>query len=59
MLHFATYELRPDADWVTFVHGAGGSSGIWYKQIRDFRKEYNVLMVDLRGHGKSKKHHYH
>ena len=55
MLHFATYELRPDADWVTFVHGAGGSSSIWYKQIRDFRKEYNVLMVDLRGHGKSKK----
>jgi len=56
MLYFTKYELRSDADWVTFVHGAGGSSSIWYKQIRDFRKHYNVLMVDLRGHGKSKTH---
>lgn len=37
-----------------FVHGAGGSSSIWYKQIRDFSKHFNVLLVDLRGHGKSK-----
>lgn len=43
------------AEWVTFIHGAGGSSSIWYKQIRDFKKEFNVLLVDLRGHGKSKK----
>jgi len=40
--------------WVTFVHGAGGSSTIWYKQLRSFRENYNVLLVDLRGHGKSK-----
>jgi pimeloyl-ACP methyl ester carboxylesterase len=39
---------------VTFVHGAGGSSSIWFKQIRDFQKEYNVLLLDLRGHGESK-----
>ncbi len=42
------------ADWVTFVHGAGGSSSIWYKQIRDFKKHFNVLLIDLRGHGRSK-----
>jgi pimeloyl-ACP methyl ester carboxylesterase len=35
------------------VHGAGGSSSIWYKQIRDFQKHYNVLLLDLRGHGNS------
>jgi pimeloyl-ACP methyl ester carboxylesterase len=39
---------------VTFVHGAGGSSSIWFKQIRDFQKQYNVLLLDLRGHGESK-----
>jgi len=39
---------------VTFVHGAGGSSSIWYKQIREFRKHFNVLLLDLRGHGNSK-----
>ncbi len=55
MLYYSTHELSKDAEWVTFVHGAGGSSSIWYKQIRDFKKHYNVLLVDLRGHGKSKK----
>jgi pimeloyl-ACP methyl ester carboxylesterase len=42
-----------NTQWVTFVHGAGGSSSIWFKQIRDFQKHYNVLLLDLRGHGKS------
>ncbi len=55
MLHFVKYELRKDAPWVTFVHGAGGSSSIWFKQIRDFKKHFNVLLLDLRGHGLSKK----
>jgi pimeloyl-ACP methyl ester carboxylesterase len=55
MLNYTTYILDEDAEWVTFVHGAGGSSSIWYKQIRDFKEHYNVLLVDLRGHGKSKK----
>lgn len=55
MLHYTTIEHSPDADWVTFVHGAGGSSSIWFKQIRHFRQHFNVLLVDLRGHGKSKR----
>jgi len=54
MLHFKTYELNPNAEWVTFVHGAGGSSQIWYKQIRAFKEKFNVLLIDLRGHGQSK-----
>jgi pimeloyl-ACP methyl ester carboxylesterase len=54
MLHYTTYLLKPEAPWVTFVHGAGGSSAIWFKQVRDFKKSFNVLLVDLRGHGKSK-----
>ncbi len=54
MLHYTTYKNSPTAPWVTFVHGAGGSSTIWYKQIREFQKSFNVIMVDLRGHGKSK-----
>jgi pimeloyl-ACP methyl ester carboxylesterase len=54
MLHFKTYQIGPSREWVVFVHGAGGSSSIWFNQIRDFKKHFNVLLLDLRGHGKSK-----
>ena len=54
MLHYTLYPHKTSQEWVTFVHGAGGSSSIWYKQIRAFTKHYNVLMLDLRGHGNSK-----
>ncbi len=54
VLYHKTYEIGPEADWVVFVHGAGGSSAIWFKQVRDFRKKFNVLLVDLRGHGESR-----
>jgi pimeloyl-ACP methyl ester carboxylesterase len=54
MLSYTVYKQRDDLEWVTFIHGAGGSSSIWYKQIRDFKMHFNVLLIDLRGHGKSK-----
>lgn len=54
MLHYYSYPNTNATEWVTFVHGAGGSSSIWYKQVRDFKKEFNVLILDLRGHGNSK-----
>jgi pimeloyl-ACP methyl ester carboxylesterase len=54
VLHHKLFRHADDrAPWVVFVHGAGGSSSIWYRQIRTFRKHFNVLMVDLRGHGGS------
>jgi pimeloyl-ACP methyl ester carboxylesterase len=55
VLHHTTYHHKDSKEWVTFIHGAGGSSSIWYKQLRDFKKHFNVLLIDLRGHGKSKK----
>ncbi|TYP91953.1 Pimeloyl-ACP methyl ester carboxylesterase [Fodinibius salinus] len=54
MLYYKTYHKDEDADWVVFVHGAGGSSSIWFKQLKAYKKDFNVLLVDLRGHGKSK-----
>lgn len=35
------------------MHGAGGSSSIWFKQLREFKKHFNILLLDLRGHGDS------
>lgn len=54
MLNYTTYLHATSETWVTFVHGAGGSSSIWYKQIREFKEHFNILLLDLRGHGDSK-----
>ncbi|MGO4889785.1 alpha/beta fold hydrolase [Anaerobacillus sp. MEB173] len=53
-MYFKTSEISPNHEWVVFFHGLGGNSSIWYKQIKDFKKHYNLLFIDLRGHGKSK-----
>ena len=53
MLNYYSYPHTTSKEWVTFVHGAGGSSSIWFKQVRDFKKHFNVLILDLRGHGNS------
>ncbi|MBN1928181.1 MAG: alpha/beta fold hydrolase [Chlorobiaceae bacterium] len=54
MLHYKKHLIAEDAPWVVFVHGAGGSSSIWFLQIKEFVRHFNVLLVDLRGHGRSK-----
>lgn len=53
MLYYKTYDHAESTEWVTFIHGAGGSSSIWYKQVKEFKEHFNVLLIDLRGHGKS------
>ncbi|PKR78200.1 2-succinyl-6-hydroxy-2,4-cyclohexadiene-1-carboxylate synthase [Halalkalibacillus sediminis] len=54
MLYYKEYRLAKSDEWVVFVHGAGGSSSVWYKQVKEFKKHFNVLLIDLRGHGKSR-----
>lgn len=54
MLYYKKYHHSKEKDWVVFIHGAGGSSSIWFQQLKAFKKVFNVLLVDLRGHGKSK-----
>lgn len=53
MLYYKTYPHPKNQEWIVFIHGAGGSSAIWHKQIREFREEFNLLLIDLRGHGRS------
>lgn len=54
MIYHKIYSHTEDREWVVLLHGAGGSSTLWFKQIRPFAQEFNVLLIDLRGHGKSK-----
>lgn len=53
MLHYKIRHLDDQADWVVFCHGLGGSSKIWYRQIKEFSLHFNLLFIDFRGHGGS------
>lgn len=53
MLYHKTYLNETSSEWVVFIHGAGGSSVVWYKQIQAYCKHFNLLLIDLRGHGRS------
>ena len=53
MLNFYVHNNENTSKWVTFIHGAGGSSSIWFQQFRAFKNEFNILLIDLSGHGKS------
>lgn len=53
MLNYETYINDESKNWIVFVHGIGGSTLTWKKQIDDFSKNYNLLLLDLPGHGKS------
>ena len=54
MLYHSIYKAENRSNkWITFIHGAGGNSSIWFNQVRFFKAYFNVLLIDLRGHGKS------
>lgn len=53
LLFHKTFVHPTSQEWVVFVHGAGGSSSIWFKQIKAYKQHFNLLLIDLRGHGKS------
>ena len=35
-------------EWVVFVHGIGGSTKTWNRQIEDFSQRFNLLLLDLK-----------
>lgn len=51
MLH--AYEYGDKGDWIVCLHGIGGSSSVFYKQVKELRKRYRLFVVDLPSHGKS------
>lgn len=55
MLHYETRVLDEGKDWVLLLHGLGGSSATWYKQLDVYAKEFNLLTVDFHGHGATRK----
>lgn len=51
--HYYPAESGPTNENIILLHGIGGNSNIFYKQIDEFKKEFNVVAMDLPGHGKS------
>ncbi|ADU30950.1 alpha/beta fold hydrolase [Evansella cellulosilytica] len=52
LLHHQIYfnKKTNSASWVVLLHGIGGNSKIWFKQLKQFRKHYHVIAIDLPGH---------
>lgn len=53
-LNALTFRNAYSKEWIVFIHGAGGSTATWKYQLDAFKPLYNLLVIDLRDHGKSK-----
>jgi 3-oxoadipate enol-lactonase len=51
-LHYETSGHGPP---LLFIHGLGSTTQDWAPQVREFAKAYQVITLDLRGHGQSTK----
>jgi len=40
---------------IVFLHGLTGTSDVWEKYYDYFKKDYNVVRIDLLGHGRSRR----
>ncbi len=49
------YEIHGKGEPLLFIHGLGSSGRDWELQIETFAQNYQVIVFDLRGHGKSGK----
>lgn len=54
LYHEIHRSTNPEASWLLFIHGAGGSTRTWRKQIEPCQKEYHLLVIDMPGHGQSR-----
>ncbi|CAG9620649.1 alpha/beta fold hydrolase [Sutcliffiella rhizosphaerae] len=52
-MYYKTMSHPKSKEWIVLFHGFGGNSSIFYKQLKAFRSEYNLLLLDFPGHGKS------
>lgn len=53
MLHYEITDRDPGKEWIIMLHGLGGSSRIWYKQLEEYKKHFNVVLIDFFGHGQT------
>ncbi|MHA2009227.1 MAG: alpha/beta fold hydrolase [Promethearchaeota archaeon] len=49
------YEITGEGESLLFVHGLGSSTRDWEENVPIFSKKYQVITVDIRGHGQTDK----
>ncbi|QEE15407.1 alpha/beta fold hydrolase [Promethearchaeum syntrophicum] len=49
------YEIHGNGEPLLLIHGLGSSTQDWEYQIPQLSKQYKVITIDLRGHGKTSK----
>lgn len=49
------YEICGEGEPLLLLHGLGSSSRDWELQVDYFSRQFKVIAIDLRGHGKSEK----
>ncbi|WP_188206629.1 alpha/beta fold hydrolase [Alkalibacillus aidingensis] len=53
LLDYKMYKHDSSKEWVVFLHGVGGNYSLFHKQIKKFRKHFNLLFINFPGHGES------
>jgi len=49
------YEIHGEGELLVLIHGLGSSTRDWELQVPAFARQFQVITLDLRGHGKSAK----
>jgi pimeloyl-ACP methyl ester carboxylesterase len=52
-LHYTKYGAADAKEKLVFIHEVLLDQDMWLKQVDYFSKEYEVITIDMRGHGKS------
>lgn len=54
-IYYRVNDFQPGRLALIFIHGLSGSSSAWLEYEKKFKNKYNLLFLDIRGHGKSAK----
>ncbi|NBV78162.1 alpha/beta hydrolase [bacterium] len=54
-IFYTVNDFQEGRPTIVFIHGLSGSSSAWFLFEKALKHRYNLLMLDLRGHGKSSK----
>lgn len=49
------FYYQGQGDVLLFIHGLGSSSAVWKKQLEVLKEDYQLITVDLSGHGNNTK----